>query len=408
LSGAQPPGPAATRGLVALFASTFLELSGLFMLGPLLLLTLKARGVESAWVGLFAAAQWLGMAAATPFAAAAVRRLGARRALLAAAALPFAAFAAMALTDRVLVWALLYLGAGVAGALRWIVAEAMVAEMAPPERRGRIVGLYETMVGLTFMVGPALLAALSAGGVEAGSIRWVAQLLLGAALLLSLGVPTLHSHLDDDGARLGLAGIVDTLRATPAVMAAGLVGGFFEAGLASVLPLYGLSIGLGAALAALLVSASGLGSAAMMLPVGELVDRWGRRGVWLACALLNLGATLLLPWVGQFGALAWLIALLWGGAGGGLYTVAMIDIGHRHQGVSLVSATAVLVLAYTIGGMLAPALGGVALQFAPQWGFPALLAFWAVAGVAAIAFTALAPLGRSEGANRPLGGQRAK
>ncbi|HMZ00007.1 MAG TPA: MFS transporter, partial [Burkholderiaceae bacterium] len=184
-------------------------------------------------------------------------------------------------------------------------------------------------------------------------------------------------------------------------------GGFFEAGLASVLPLYGLSIGLGAALAALLVSASGLGSAAMMLPVGELVDRWGRRTVWLGCALLNLGATLLLPWVGQFGALAWLIALLWGGAGGGLYTVAMIDIGHRHQGVRLVSATAVLVLAYTLGGLLAPALGGVALQFAPQWGFPALLAFWAVAGLAAIAFTSSAPPGRSEGADSPLGGPRA-
>ncbi|HNB46135.1 MAG TPA: hypothetical protein PLL72_18250, partial [Burkholderiaceae bacterium] len=76
MSGAQPAGRAATRGLVALFAATFLELSGLFMLGPLLLLTLKARGVESAWVGLFAAAQWLGMAAATPFAAAAMQHLG--------------------------------------------------------------------------------------------------------------------------------------------------------------------------------------------------------------------------------------------------------------------------------------------------------------------------------------------
>ncbi|KDB50271.1 hypothetical protein X805_41350 [Sphaerotilus natans subsp. natans DSM 6575] len=373
-------------GLIALFAATFLELCGLFMYGPLLLFTLKARGLEEAWIGLFGAVQWLGMALATPFTAGWVRRLGARRALLLAAAVPLVAYAGINLSDAVPLWAVLYLIAGMAGALRWIVAETMVAELAPPERRGRIVGLFETMVGLTFVVGPACLSALTGAGLDAGWIRWLAVGLLAAALLLSLRVPALHSHLEDDGARPGLRGILDALRAAPAVMAAGLIGGFFEAGLSSVLPLYGLAIGLGAALAALLVSASGLGSAVMMVPVGELVDRFGRQAVWKLCALVNLAATLLLPWVGEAGALAWLIALLWGGAGGGLYTVAMIDIGHRHQGVALVSATAVLVMSYTLGGMMAPALGGMALQWSPQTGFPLLLAAWALAGVLAITF----------------------
>ena len=98
----------------------------------------------------------------------------------------------------------------------------------------------------------------------------------------------------------------------------------------------------------------------------------------------NLLATLLLPWVSELGALAWVVAVLWGGAGGGLYTVAMIDIGHRHQGVALVSATSVLVMSYTFGGMMAPALGGAALQWSPQWGFPALLATWAAVGTWAL------------------------
>lgn len=150
-------------GLVALFTATFLELCGLFMYGPLLLFTLKARGLDSAWIGLFGATQWLGMALATPFTAGWVRRLGARRALLLAAAVPLVAYAGINLSDAVPLWALLYLIAGMAGALRWIVAEAMVAELAPPERRGRIVGLFETMVGLTFVVGPAWRRAGSAG-----------------------------------------------------------------------------------------------------------------------------------------------------------------------------------------------------------------------------------------------------
>lgn len=384
LAPAPDRGRAGSTGLTALFGATFLELCGLFMYGPLLLFTLKERGLSTSTIGLFSAAQWLGMALATPFTALWVRRLGARRALLISAAVPFVAFTLMNLTERIAVWTPLYLLAGVAGSLRWIVAEAMVAELAPASRRGRIVGLFETMVGLTFVVGPALLAALTSAGVEAHLIRWIATALMGMALLLSGRVPTLHSHLEDQGTRLGLHGIFDAVRAAPVVMVAGLVGGFFEAGLASVLPLYGLAIGLSAALAALLVSASGLGSAVMMVPIGELVDRWGQVRVWRACALLNLLATLLLPWVGEMGALAWVVAVLWGGAGGGLYTVAMIDIGHRHQGVALVSATSVLVMSYTLGGMMAPALGGAALQWSPQWGFPALLAAWAVVGTWAL------------------------
>jgi hypothetical protein len=51
----------------------------------------------------------------------------------------------------------------------------------------------------------------------------------------------------------------------------------------------------------------------------------------------------------------------------------MVQIGARHQGVALVNSTAVLVLAYTAGGMLAPAAGGLMLQWAPRLGFPALL-----------------------------------
>jgi hypothetical protein len=84
------------------------------------------------------------------------------------------------------------------------------------------------------------------------------------------------------------------------------------------------------------------------------------------------------------GPLAALIAFVCGGAGGALYTLAMIEIGHRHEGTALVNATAVLVLSYTVGAMLSPALGAAALQWAPGWGFPALLA-----GVAALALVAM-------------------
>jgi MFS family permease len=374
----------AARGLVAMFVSTFLELTGFFMFGPLLLFMLKERGLETAAIGLFGAALWAGILLGTPFAAAWVRRLGSRGALLLSVVVPLLAMTGIALTQALWAWAVLYFIAGLAAALRWIVAEATVAELAPAHRRGRIVGAFETMVGVTFVVGPALLAAVGTSGPRALWSMWCAVALVGLGALATLAVPRLAGHPHDASTRLGWHGILDALRASPVVMAAGFVGGFFEAGLAGLLPLYGLAMGFSAALSALLVSASGLGSAVMMVPLGEAADRSSLRTVLVACAGATLAGTLLLPLVPLFSMLAWPIAFLWGGAGGALYTLAMVAIGHRHQGVALVNATAVLVLSYTAGGMLAPALGGAALQWMPAVGFPALLALVAALGLAAM------------------------
>ena len=93
------------------------------------------------------------------------------------------------------------------------------------------------------------------------------------ALAWSLLIPPLPPAADAHQARVGLGGVWLALRAHPLIMAVGFVGGFFESGLTAILPLYGLALGLGVAAATLLVSASGLGSALMMLPAGVLADR---------------------------------------------------------------------------------------------------------------------------------------
>jgi len=383
--------PLARRGLWVIFGSTFFELVGYFMLTPLLLLRLKDAGESTALAGLFAATGWLGVFLMTPFASAVTARLGRRPTLWVAAAIPVLATAGFALTDSLPLWFGLELAAGMAAGLRWVLAEAVVAEFSPPTQRGRMVGLFETMVGATFVLGPLLLAWV---GPQAQAAIWIALGFMAAGLLWSLAIPPLPAAADAHEARVGLAGVWHALRAHPLIMSVGFVGGFFESGLTAILPLYGLALGLGATAAALLVSASGLGSALMMLPAGVLADRmahhpaarWGdapaaRLTLMRACAVITLLATLAIPWVAGMPWLAAPVAFVWGGAGGCLYTLAMIDIGSREGGITLVNSTAVLVLSYTLGGVLAPALGAAALQWAPVLGFPALLLGVAALGV---------------------------
>jgi MFS family permease len=296
-----------------------------------------------------------------------------------------------ALSTSLWAWVLAAALAGMSGGLRWILAESLVAEFAPDHRRGALVGWFETMVGATFVLGPVLLSAV---GADAPQAVWVAWVFLFVGALLSLAIPELKAHhwADQRDHARGAKGIWRAFQAAPIIMLAGFAGGFFEAGLTAMLPLYGLALGLGAAGAALLVSASGLGSSVAMWPIGKLSDVFARRAGgttaasaearWLLmkyCALTTLLATLCMPWVAPHPFLAWPVAFLWGGAGGALYTLAMIDIGSRTKGIALENATAVLVLSYTAGGILAPSLGASALQWSPQWGLVSLLTFVAAA-----------------------------
>ncbi len=310
------------RGLAVVFAATFLELVGYFMLVPLMAVVLSDRGFGPAFIGLFGAMPWLGILCATPFVARVVHRVGRGAALWISGVVPLVASLGFLVTDAIAAWFVLWFAGGLASALRWIVAEATVAELAPAANRGRWVGLFETMVGATFVAGPALLWAT---GTDDALPFAASAACIAAGVVALLALPRLPREAEPHGDEvLGARGVWTALRASPVVMVVGFVGGFFESGLSGLLPVWGLALGWGAALAALLVSASGAGSALAMVPVGEAA---------------------------------------------------------RARGLALMNATSVLVLSYTAGGVLAPLAGGAAMQWAPTLGLPLLLTAVAAGGV---------------------------
>ncbi|MEY3445829.1 MAG: hypothetical protein RIR45_584 [Pseudomonadota bacterium] len=376
----------ARLGLVSIFGSTFFELVGHFMLMPLLLLRLKGADVSTTVAGLFAATGWLGIFLMTPFASAVAHRVGRRPAMWIAAGVLTLTAVLFSFSSQLWVWFALNLASGLAMALRWVLAEALIAEFSPPGQRGRYVGIFQTLVSITFIVGPAALVWF---GADNPRTLWVVIAFSAAGLGWTAFIPKLPPAADADTARLGLGGLWHALRLHPIIMLAGFVGGFFETGVTSILPLYGLALGLSTAAAALLVSASGLGGVVVMLPAGMVADRFadqaqGRRTLMVVFAAITLVAACTLPFVARTAWLAWPIVFLWGGAGGSLYTMAMIDIGAREKGITLVSSTAVLVLTYTLGGMVASGASGALIDWSPTLGFPLALVAVAAVGLAAL------------------------
>ena len=385
---AEKPPPISQRariGLLAIFGSTLFQVSGHFMLSPLMILKLEKAEVSTTVAGMFAATTWLGIFLITPFASTISHRVGRLNSLWTASVTPLLTTLGFLLTDNLVIWFLLQLAASMAAGMRWVVTEAYLAELAPPEKLGLFVGTYATMLGLTYVIGPALLAWI---GIEGHKALWVVIALIASGLVWTLWVPRLKAE-NTHTASIGLQGLKQVLRAHPVIMLAGFVGGFFELGLSSILPLVGRHLDMGESSSALLVSVSGLGATMLGIPSGLLADRFtnpvrGRHTMMVVLALsLVLSATLALA-LAHSPDLVWPIAFVWGGAGGTLYTITMTDIASREKGIALVNGTSLLVLSYTLGGLGASSAGAALLDVSQTSGFPLLLIAVALTGLLAI------------------------
>ena len=164
-----------------------------------------------------------------------------------------------------------------------------------------------------------------------------------------------------------------------------------ESGISSMLPSISMRVGFDIATAAWLGAVIGAGSALLQSPFGALADRFGlRRTMALAWALILLATTALLLGAEHPQRVLWGAGFVLGGVGGAVYTLIVIELGHRLAGGSLVKAMGLLVSAYTGGTVFGPVLGGWLFDLAGLQGLALALLVCGLLG-AALAWRALRP-----------------
>ncbi len=336
------------------------------ILTPLLTLTLAERGVEAWIIGSLVAVgsiSYMLALAATP---GLVRRYGQQPVFRAALALGALALAGLALFERPLPLAGGFALAGFTAGLRFTLAESWAPALATPESRGRVMALFQTSIGAALFAGAGSLLVTGIHG-PTPRVLALATGLAGLALLWPMRAPA------GAGEAPLKAGLRDALaQVGPLALGMALLGGLFESGLSVALPLYGLQTGFGSTLATGIVTAMGLGSLAQY-PFGALADRWPWRQVIVGTTAVIALSALLLPLARGAPWLLLLLGVVWGSAGGGLYTLATIRNSARLRGERLITASAVTQFAYMIGDASGPAIGGVAIDLAPRFGLPALV-----------------------------------
>lgn len=365
-------------GIALSSASSLLAYS---IFAPLEVLALDRLGLSAFLNGLVSSLFFIVVLGSGPFVHLIVRRLGHARVYWLAKVLMSASFLVVLVDASTAGWIACSLLMGVGGALLWPVTEACIAELAPEDRKGRCAGIYQTVLGAFFAIGPfvasffamdlraaALLCAFlsAASGIAVSRFGWT--MLQPVGKLAQAGSPE--------------RGRFSALLALLVICA--FVGGFFENGLNGLSVLLGKAVGFDDVRSAWVPGVIGIGSLAAQYPVGLAADRRGSKPVLFVSMAALLVATVLLPVALLDRHSLWVLGLLWGAAGGALYTVSLILIAKQVPPGHVVQCTGLMVAAYTFGCTVSPSVGGFCFDLSPVWGTGLAFSLLVAAGLAAM------------------------
>ena len=362
-----PSTPSAAPGIIGAIACTTIFALTLGLTYPLLSFVLEAQGYDEAAIGLNAAMTPLGILLASPFYPRLARRFGAWQIAVACLIATSGLFILMGLTQDFWAYMALRFLLGIVDTGIFIVSETWINQLATRHARGRIIGLYATSLSAGFAAGPLI---LSATGVEGLAPFITAAILCGLAVLVVLAIRRATPGVSHEKA----ASPLSFLRLAPTLLLAVAVFAFWDGALLSLYPIYGLAHEFEPRFITFALAVCVLGNTFLQIPIGWLADRTSRRGVMIACTVIaGLGAAALPTTIGS-PTLHLALLFVWGAACGGLYTMAMAELGDRFSGAQLVAGNAAFAIMFGLGGMIGGPATGVAMNLAGTEGFSWTLA----------------------------------
>ncbi len=321
---------------------------------PLLSLGLEAQGYSSTLIGLNTMAQFAGILLFSLV----VPRLIARRSvvflMLASIATAAITIAAMPFFSSFAGWMILRFVLGCAEGVMFIVGETWINEVTDDRVRGRVIGLYGTILATGFALGPVIIELTG----TSGAMPFVTGALISLCSIIPIIVAADVTPSIAGRSEQPVRGLIGRM---PIAVAAAFTFGILDAGAIGLLPIYGLRIGLDEVHAARLVAILVLGGIALQMPLGWLADRIDRESLIMTCAAISAICAFFMPAASGTAYALYAILFMIGGMGVALWTLAMVMMGQHFRGADLAAMNVVMTVSYGLGSMIGPAAYGAAM-----------------------------------------------
>ncbi len=167
---------------------------------PLFTLLMQKQGMSPGLIGLSAAMMPLGLILSASFVPAAVRLVGARNLAVGCSLIGALCFLAIGYLQNWVAWYVIRFIVGVVINPLYILGEVWALSLAPPSRRGRVMGVFNTLMGAGYAAGPFTLTFIGTSGWAPFSVGVGGFLLCAVILRL---VSSKLTGFEDDGQPAG-------------------------------------------------------------------------------------------------------------------------------------------------------------------------------------------------------------
>lgn len=334
---------------------------------PLLSFILQRQGVPPAMIGLSAAMSPIGFIVSAPLIPIVSRVFGAGRTALSCAALAAILIALIGWTQDVYAWFVLRFLLGVVINPLYVLSEVWIMALAPPGRRGRVMGVYTTVISAGFAAGPVCLLLVGSEGWPPFIVGITAFILCGLCLAAVLHrLPDMNAGVEHRASVFGFIPIAWLLLVS-VLIAAG-----FEQAILALLPIYGVAHGIPEVTMSALLAVLIAGNIALQVPFGLLAERCSVRVVKFGCVVTATLGCVILPVVIET-PFVWPFVFIWGAVSYGIYTMSIIELSERFSGSMLIAGNAAFAMMWGFGGIVVPPVTGTAMGAVGVAGLPLTL-----------------------------------
>lgn len=356
------------------------------MLLPLLAVILEQNGVSSSVNGLHATGLYIGVLAASPFMEKPMQKFGYKPIIMTGGIFVFLSLAFFPVWHALWFWFILRMTVGIGDHMLHFGTQTWITATSAPERRGRNIAYYGLFFSLGFTFGPLMTRLLSVHEHLPFIISSVLCFLVWTSLFWVRNQwPDMNDEYDHNIHRSSLGRFFQTWKLAWVALLPPFGYGFLEATLHGIFPIYGLRIGHSVNMISNIIPFFAASSLITQIPLGVMSDKYGRRKVLLT--VLSFGSISFL-FAALFEHSAVLLMLTFAFAGmmiGSIYSLGisyMTDILPR----SLLPAGNIMCgIAFSVGSITGPYLGGVFIDIFPDVSF-----FYMTAVVIALIVVAIA------------------